>query len=136
MVDVICRLLGAIGVALMVFMFPVAALLPVMYGIYFFVVRRKDGWRKYPFAWLDLLTPVIASIVWVVMVSTITTHKSLSNLLVEPFEAGAAYCLLWAMRLWRFSRISNDKRKVALKMLWIICAVIATVALLTPCLPE
>ena len=79
MVDVICRLLGPIGVALMVFMFPVAALLPVMYGIYFFVVRRKDGWRKNPFVWLDLLTPVIASIVWVVMVSTITTHKSLSN---------------------------------------------------------
>ena len=135
MVDVICRLLGPIGVALMVFMFPVAALLPVMYGIYFFVVRRKDGWRKNPFVWLDLLTPVIASIVWVVMVSTITTHKSLSNFL-EPFVAGVAYSLLWAMRLWRFSRISNDKRKVALKMLWIICAVIVTVALLTPCLPE
>lgn len=135
MVDVICRLLGPIGVALMVFMFPVAALLPVMYGIYFFVVRRKDGWRKNPFVWLDLLTPVIASIVWVVMVSTITTHKSLSNFL-EPFVAGVAYSLLWAMRLWRFSRISNDKRKVALNMLWIICAVIATVALLTPCLPE
>ena len=135
MVDVICRLLGPIGVALMVFMFPVAALLPVMYGIYFFVVRRKNGWRKNPFVWLDLLTPVIASIVWVVMVSTITTHKSLSNFL-EPFVAGVAYSLLWAMRLWRFSRISNDKRKVALKMLWIICAVIAIVALLTPCLPE
>lgn len=135
MVDVICRLLGPIGVALMVFMFPVAALLPVMYGIYFFVVRRKDGWRKNPFVWLDLLTPVIASIVWVVMVSTITTHKSLSNFL-EPFVAGVAYSLLWAMRLWWFSRISNDKRKVALNMLWIICAVIATVALLTPCLPE
>jgi len=135
MVDVIYRLLGPIGVALMVFMFPVAALLPVMYGIYFFVVRRKDGWRKNPFVWLDLLTPVIASIVWVVMVSTITTHKSLSNFL-EPFVVGVAYSLLWAMRLWRFSRISNDKRKVALKMLWIICAVIATVALLTPCLPE
>lgn len=135
MVDVICRLPGPIGVALMVFMFPVAALLPVMYGIYFFVVRRKDGWRKNPFVWLDLLPPVIASIVWVVMVSTITTHKSLSNFL-EPFVAGVAYSLLWAMRLWRFSRISNDKRKVALKMLWIICAVIATVALLTPCLPE
>lgn len=135
MVDVICRLLGPIGVALMVFMFPVAALLPVMYGIYFFVVRRKDGWRKNPFVWLDLLTPVIASIVWVVMVSTITTHKSLSNFL-EPFVSGVAYSLLWAMRLWRFSRISNDKRKVALNMLWIICAVIATVALLTPCLPE
>lgn len=135
MVDVICRLLGPIGVALMVFMFPVAALLPVMYGIYFFVVRRKNGWRKNPFVWLDLLTPVIASIVWVVMVSTITTHKSLSNFL-EPFVAGVAYSLLWAMRLWRFSRISNDKRKVALNMLWIICAVIATVALLTPCLPE
>ena len=135
MVDVICRLLGPIGVALMVFMFPVAALLPVMYGIYFFVVRRKNGWRKNPFVWLDLLTPVIASIVWVVMVSTITTHKSLSNFL-EPFVAGVAYSLLWAMRFWRFSRISNDKRKVALNMLWIICAVIATVALLTPCLPE
>ena len=135
MVDVICRLLGPIGVALMVFMFPVAALLPVMYGIYFFVVRRKNGWRKNPFVWLDLLTPVIASIVWVVMVSTITTHKSLSNFL-EPFVAGVAYSLLWAMRLWRFSRISNDKRKVALNMLWIICAVIAIVALLTPCLPE
>ena len=135
MVDVICRLLGPIGVALMVFMFPVAALLPVMYGIYFFVVRRKNGWRKNPFVWLDLLTPVIASIVWVVMVSTITTHKSLSNFL-EPFVAGVAYSLLWAMRFLRFSRISNDKRKVALKMLWIICAVIAIVALLTPCLPE
>ena len=135
MVDVICRLLGPIGVALMVFMFPVAALLPVMYGIYFFVVRKKDGWRKNPFVWLDLLTPVIASIVWVVMVSTITTHKSLSNFL-EPFVAGVAYSLLWAMRLWLFSRISNDKRKVALNMLWIICAVITTVALLTPCLPE
>lgn len=135
MFEVICKLPEAAGGTLMIFMIPVAASLPVLYGIYFFVVRRKEGWHKNPFAWPDLLAPVIASIVWAVMVLTITPYKSLANL-VEPFGVGIAYCALWALRFWRFSRIANDKRKVAWNMLWIICSVIASVALLTPCLPE
>lgn len=136
MFEVICRLPVAVGVALMMFMIPVATSLPVTYGIYFFVVRRKDGWRKNPFALPDLLAPIIASIVWVVMVSTITTHKSFSNLIKEPFDAGAVYGVLWALRLLLFSRIANDKRKIAWNMLWIICVVIVSISLLMPCLPE
>ena len=49
MFEIICRLPEAVVVTLMMFMIPVATLLPVMYGIYFVVVRRKDGWRKNPF---------------------------------------------------------------------------------------
>jgi len=131
MIEILCRYISI----LMIFMFPVVAVLPVMYGVYFFVVRRKEDWRKNPFVWFDLLAPVVASIVWIIMVATITTDKSLSNL-IEPFVAGAAYCVLWALRLLLFSRIATDKRKVAWNMLWIICVVIVSVALLTPCLPE
>ena len=120
-------------VVAVLFMLPVVVALPILYGIYFAVIRKKTGWRRNPFDWPDLLTPFAIGILWQPFSFG---PKSLTNLAFESFMLGVAWCVAWGIRFWRFSRISDDKRKVSWVMLGIMCVAVVVVAALMPCMPE
>ena len=118
-----------------IFTIPVVIVLPILYGVYFVAIKKKEGWMKNPFAWPDLMTPYAVAFLWLLLASEVATHKSLSNL-CEPFYIGLFWCAAWIVRLWRYSRITENKMRVAWEMLGITITVTITLALFMPCLPE
>ena len=123
------------------FAIPAALGLSVIYAVYSALVRHRDGWRRNPFDWPDLLTPPLVAATWLSVAMFeealgIGYGKTLANAVVEPMLAGAGWCAAWIVRLVFFSRSTNSRRKVAWIMLAAICAATVALALFMPDLPE
>lgn len=124
-----------LSIIAMLFSLQIVFAMPVVYGVYYVITRRKGEWRKNVFAWPDLLSPLVVGVVWM-MVEAVNNVKSLSNLAIEPFMIGVIWCAAWIVRLSCFSRVSCDKNKVSWTMLVLIGLTTLIVTFCVPCLPE
>ena len=119
------------AIAIIAFTVPVAIVLPIIYGVYFGVIKKKEGWRENPFAWPDWVTPFAVAFLWLVL-HYFGVAKGFGNVVFDPFCVGLLWCVAWIVRLWKYSRITENKLRVAWEMLGITIAVTITLTLFIP----